>query len=56
MTEKKAGTAAGLAFWVRFGGKKETVLCSHERFLRSETEVQVPIRINKIVFWITGTF
>lgn len=53
---KKAGTAAGLAFWVRFGGKKEATLCSNERFLHSETKVQVPIRINKILFWIMGTF
>lgn len=50
--------AAVLAFWVRFGGKKETTLlvCSNERFLHSETKVQMPIRINKILFWIMRTF
>lgn len=36
--------------------KKETTSCSNERFLHSETKLQMPIRLNKNLFWIMGTF
>lgn len=47
---------AVLAFCKIWWGRKKTTVDSNERFLHSETKLQMPIKFNKNLFWVMGTF